>query len=98
PARRQPMTGLSWPPGQNARPEQNGNGHRPPAGLAILPPDSQPAVQAPALPEPVTWSPEPPGDRAEARRRLEPSALTNARLLAGVAEILATIAEWLPAR
>jgi Flp pilus assembly CpaF family ATPase len=92
------MTGLSWPPGQNPRPEPNGNGHRPPAGLAVLPPDSQPVAPAPALPVPVTWSPEPPAEGPEARRRLEPLALTNARLLAGVSEILATIAELLPDR
>jgi Flp pilus assembly CpaF family ATPase len=77
------MSGLQWPPRPAPPPpEENTNGHYPAAGARAA---TLPAGPGPAGPGSAEW------ERA-------PLGLADPRLLAGVPEILATIADLLPDR
>ena len=105
------MTGLQWPPGA-ARPAEGQNGHRPAHALTqpYGSPGARPAVPLAAPVAPRTESSQPaarppasgqgfvPPGRAGRLSAPAPSAGVDARLMAGVPEILAMVADLLPDR
>ncbi len=105
------MTGLQWPPGA-ARPAEGQNGHRPAHALTqpYGSPGARPAVPLAAPVAPRTESSQPaarppasgqgfvPPRRVGRLSAPAPSAGVDARLMAGVPEILAMVADLLPDR